>query len=164
MLMLFSFHLKYTLLLIILSYYTILKDEPYLQVSRCLQFTPQLPSNPFVDDLKSADRSQALHRLIGMIVRESRSDGQVGTLIAIDDAHYVDSDSWSFLKDLVSDSTIIAFSVSPHSKDRFSEDALKILENPQTKQIQLRGLEHNCMEPLLCQLLEVGRVPRELTK
>lgn len=85
-------------------------------------------------------------------------------MIAIDDAQYIDTDSWGYLRDLVGESTLVMLSVGPQSKDRWSEDALKILSDSQTKKIHLKGLEHNCMEPLLCQLLEVARVPRELTK
>lgn len=88
----------------------------------------------------------------------------MGTLIAIDDAHYIDSDSWTYLKDLVGDTTLIAFSVGPQSRDKWSEDVQKIMADPQTRKVQLKGLDPSCMEPLLCQLLEVARVPRELTK
>ncbi|KAJ8028262.1 Adenylate cyclase type 10 [Holothuria leucospilota] len=123
----------------------------------------QLPANPAVRDLKTEDRSQALHSLLGQVVRETRKKSEVGTLIAIDDAHYIDSDSWTYLKDLVGDTTLIAFIVGPQSRDKWSEDVQKIMADPQTRKAQLKGLDPSCMEPLLCQLLEVARVPRELT-
>ena len=110
-------------------------------------------------------RNAALHKLIGKIVLDTELDHHTGTLIAIDDAEYIDSDSWEYLADFVGNSCIIALSLGPFRKDEIiPQAATDILEATTTIHMKLNGLDPQCMEPLLCQQMEVVSVPRELTK
>ncbi len=111
-------------------------------------------------------RNIQLHKLIGKIVLDTELDEHAGTLIAIDDAEYIDNDSWDYLTDFVGDSCIMVLSLGPFRRDEaVSKAATEILNRYETTiHLKLDGLDSQCMEPLLCQQMEVASVPRELTK
>lgn len=111
------------------------------------------------------ERNRALHKLIGQIVLDTELDHHTGTLLAIDDAQYIDPDSWEFLQDFVGESSMVALSIGPFRKDEeVPKAAGDIMNHPSAIHLKLGGLDPQCMESLLCQQMEVTTVPRELTK
>ncbi|XP_072039870.1 adenylate cyclase type 10-like [Amphiura filiformis] len=124
----------------------------------------QLTGSDAIERMTPAQRNLQLHKLIGKIVSDTELDHHEGTLIAIDDAEYIDADSWDYLKDFVGDSCIISLSLGPFRKDESTpKAATEILQDQSTIHMKLNGLDPQCMEPLLCQQMEVATVPRELT-
>ncbi|XP_022079570.1 adenylate cyclase type 10-like isoform X2 [Acanthaster planci] len=130
----------------------------------------QLTAHESVFNLSPAERTRALQRLLGRIVQGTQLDSYSGTLIAIDDAQYVDRDSWGYLRYFAGYSCLFVLGMGAL---RRSEGALegplvpegmdKVLNSPLCVHVKLEGLEPVNMEALLCQFLEVASVPRELT-
>ncbi|XP_041455605.1 adenylate cyclase type 10-like [Lytechinus variegatus] len=124
----------------------------------------QIPVTDEIADLSQRERTQARHAVLAYIVSEARNRDSAGTLIAIDDAHYIDQDSWTYLEALPSKYCLVALAMGSFRRDaEVPIAASRILQARSTLHIKLQGLEPQCMEPLLCQLLEMDSVPRELT-
>lgn len=88
-----------------------------------------------------------------------------GTLVVIDDAQYIDRDSWSYLRYFSGYSSLFVIGMGVfRTNEEIPEGVEKILNSPLCVHVKLDGLDSINMEPLLCQLLEVYDVPRELTK
>ena len=121
--------------------------------------------------MSPAERTRALQRLLGRVVQGTQMDSDAGTLIAIDDAQYIDRDTWGYLRYFAGYSCLFVLGVGAL---RRSEDASegplvpegmdKVMNSPLCVHVKLEGLEPVNMEPLLCQFLDVVSVPRELTK
>ncbi|XP_038056299.1 adenylate cyclase type 10-like isoform X2 [Patiria miniata] len=126
----------------------------------------QLSAHESVASLSPAGRTKSLQRLLGRIVRDTQLDTNTATLIAIDDAQYIDKDSWAYLRFFAGYSCLFVLGMGELRKGAESEAVEgreKILNSPLCIHVKLDGLESINMEPLLCQLLEVASVPRELT-
>eukprot|EP00057_Strongylocentrotus_purpuratus_P032080 XP_786579.3 PREDICTED: adenylate cyclase type 10 [Strongylocentrotus purpuratus] len=124
----------------------------------------QIPVTDEIADLSQRERTQARHAVLAYIVSEARNRESAGTLIAIDDAHYIDQDSWTYLEALPSKHCLVALAMGSFRRDaEVPIAASRILQARSTLHTKLQGLEPQCMEPLLCQLLEMVSVPRELS-
>ena len=82
-------------------------------------------------------------------------------MFGIDDAHWIDSDSWSFLLDLALDpNAILVLATRPLDSIKDKHPAMiEILGHPHTKLLPLEGLDPNDMITLACNLLEVDSLP-----
>ena len=82
-------------------------------------------------------------------------------MFGIDDAHWIDSDSWSFLLDLALDpNAILVLATRPLDSIKDEHPAMmEILNHPHTKLLPLEGLDPNDMITLACSLLEVDLLP-----
>ena len=82
-------------------------------------------------------------------------------MFGIDDAHWIDSDSWSFLLDLALDpNAILVLATRPLDSIKDKHPAmLEILNHPHTKLLSLEGLDPDDMITLACSLLEVDSLP-----
>ena len=82
-------------------------------------------------------------------------------MFGIDDAHWVDSDSWEFLQDLACDpNAILVMTMRPLKKgDKQSSAMTEILHHPHTKILTLEGLSPDDMVTLACSFIEVDTVP-----
>lgn len=85
-------------------------------------------------------------------------------VFAIDDAHWIDSDSWSFLLDLALDANaILILATRPLDAIKDKHPAMiEILNHPYTKLLPLEGLDPNDMITLACSLLKVDSLPEVL--
>ena len=86
-------------------------------------------------------------------------------IFAIDDAHYIDTDSWDFLAHLASNSSaILLLTMRPFSDIQPCQRAMAVLSNRNCCHIKLGPLGKDCMAALACQLMDVSQVPEELVK
>ena len=87
-------------------------------------------------------------------------------VFGIDDAHWIDSDSWSFLLDLALDpNAILVLTTRPLDSIKDKHPAMmEILNHPHTKLLPLEGLDPNDMITLACNLLEVDSLPDVMQK
>lgn len=85
-------------------------------------------------------------------------------VFGIDDAHWIDADSWTFLFDLsVEPNAILVLTSCPLNKVEHKPPAMQdLLRHPDTKVINLEGLTPECMVKLACQKLEVDSIPQEI--
>ena len=85
-------------------------------------------------------------------------------VFGIDDAHWIDSDSWSFLLDLALDANaILILATRPLDAIKDKHPAMiDILNHPYTKLLPLEGLDPNDMITLACSLLKVDSLPEVL--
>lgn len=85
-------------------------------------------------------------------------------VFGIDDAHWIDPDSWLFLLDLVREpNAILIFTMRPLEGIVKKPPALiEILEHANTKVLKLAGLEPEHMVELTCRLLDVETIPDQL--
>ena len=82
-------------------------------------------------------------------------------IFGIDDAHWIDHDSWSFLLDLALDpNAILVLTTRPLERLKEKHPAmLEILNHPHTKLVKLEGLKLEDMLTLACRLLKVDELP-----
>ena len=82
-------------------------------------------------------------------------------IFGIDDAHWIDHDSWSFLLDLALDpNAILVLTSRPLERLKEKHPAmLEILNHPHTKLVKLEGLKLEDMITLACRLLKVEELP-----
>lgn len=85
-------------------------------------------------------------------------------VFGIDDAHWIDPDSWLFLLDLVKEpNAILILTTRPLERMTEKPPALmEILKHPHTKVINLEGLDPTEVVKLVCQQLGVNNIPDEL--
>lgn len=84
-------------------------------------------------------------------------------MFGIDDGHWIDPDSWSFLLDLALDpNAILVLTTRPLKPEQKQPAMLEILNHPHTKTIILEGLSPDDMIELACQILTVDEVPELL--
>ncbi|XP_063957938.1 adenylate cyclase type 10-like [Lytechinus pictus] len=124
----------------------------------------KFPTNPRCLHMTSEQQTKALHRLLVQIVNQSTSDQSV--IFAIDDAHYIDNESWDFLSHLASSnsSATLLLTMRPFSDVQLCPTAMAILNDQKCYHIKLGPLSKNCMAALACQLMDVVQVPEELVK
>ena len=82
-------------------------------------------------------------------------------MFGIDDAHWIDPDSWAFLLDLALDpNAILVLTTRPIESIKVKHPAmLEILNHPHTILLNLQGLEPDHMIQLACSLLDVDSLP-----
>ena len=87
-------------------------------------------------------------------------------VFAVDDAHFIDPESWDFLTDFAEDSSAVCvLTMRPFKPSRPPcVAAYRVLNHANTLHVQLGGLRTAEMAPLACQLLDVFRVPEELVR
>ena len=85
-------------------------------------------------------------------------------VFGIDDAHWIDAQSWAFLLDLSHErNAILVLASCPLKKIDHKPPAMKdLLNHPDTKVINLEGLTSTYMIQLACQKLDVDSIPQEI--
>ncbi|XP_077990637.1 adenylate cyclase type 10-like [Glandiceps talaboti] len=124
----------------------------------------KFPTSGKVSQMSCADRSEALHRLLVAIVHQFTLDKCV--IFTVDDAHFIDRESWEFITDLSKDSSAVCLlSMRPFPPNRTScPAAARVLFCPNTLHIKLEGLNPDVLASLACQMLDVISIPGELLK
>ncbi len=83
-------------------------------------------------------------------------------VFGVDDAHWIDSDSWAFLLDLALEPNAILV-ITTRPLNVIDVPAMsKLLNHRQTKILTLRGLNQVEMERLACKFLNVDGIPSEM--
>jgi len=103
-------------------------------------------------------RNKVLIKLLRLMVNEE------ATFIAIDNARFIDEQSWSFLYELVTSiHAVFCFSIRTISSITYlCADAKTLLES--TQQLSLVGLENQDLTDYICQLLEVNEIPKKISE
>ena len=85
-------------------------------------------------------------------------------VFGIDDAHWVDADSWGFLLDLALDPNAILVMTARLLKkeDKQTTAMLEILNHPHTKILRLEGLSPDDMVTLACNFINADSLPEPL--
>ncbi|XP_071790978.1 adenylate cyclase type 10-like isoform X1 [Asterias amurensis] len=125
-------------------------------------FVLKLPTNPRFLNMTSEQRIRELHNLIAKIVHQFTLHQCV--IFAVDDAHFIDPDSWGFLIDFAADSSAVCvLTMRPFKPDKPPCIAAhRVLSHQNTLHIKLGSLRSSEMASLACQLLDVVRVPQDL--
>ncbi|XP_077996460.1 adenylate cyclase type 10-like [Glandiceps talaboti] len=124
----------------------------------------QLPCNEEFAHMSTSKREMELRKLLVKLVHQITA--KCCLIFAIDDAHFVDAESWELLADLAADSNAVCvMAMRPFaSNEKMPRAASTILSSNYTLTIKLNGLEPQFMEPLACQILDVVRVPQDLVR
>ncbi|XP_070572450.1 adenylate cyclase type 10-like [Ptychodera flava] len=124
----------------------------------------QIPYGEQFAHMSTSKRDMELKNLLVKLVHQVTTKHCL--IFAIDDAHFIDNESWELLGDLAADSNAVCVMTMrpfpPNMKP--CKAALDILNNNFTMHIKLCGLEPQYMEPLACQFLDVVKVPLDLIK
>ncbi|CAF4057763.1 unnamed protein product [Rotaria sp. Silwood2] len=87
------------------------------------------------------------------------------TVFIIDDAQYIDKESWQYLNLLGSAPTsllVMAMRDPTLNDDEFHTRMVTLRDLPTTKHIQLMGLDNRYLSTLACQAMFVQRIPKDL--
>nr|XP_023016522.1 adenylate cyclase type 10-like [Leptinotarsa decemlineata] len=84
-------------------------------------------------------------------------------LIAIDDAEYIDDESW-LLIDILLDLNLVFIVVTMGTEKEISVLAINVLKKSRIKSIELKGIDKWYHVGLACQMLNVDGIPPELEK
>ncbi|XP_071485807.1 adenylate cyclase type 10-like [Diadema antillarum] len=123
----------------------------------------KFPINPRCLHMNSEQQTNALHNLLVKIVNQSTSEQCV--IFAIDDAHFIDNDSWHFLAHLAANSSaVLLLTMRPFSDIQPCQTAMGVLSNRNCYHIKLGPLAKDCMAALACQMMDVVQVPQELVR
>ena len=87
-------------------------------------------------------------------------------MFGIDNAQFMDEDSWPFIVDLAQDSNTLVVVGLRYGKlkKKTGSKGLEVMEHPLTKAIDLEGLSKEETIALACQLLDAEEIPQELSK
>ena len=88
-------------------------------------------------------------------------------LFAVDDAHFMDQESWKFVADLGQDmKSLVLLTIRTSSLRTLGScaGADMVLKMPTLLKITLGGIAPQSMAALACQLLDVIQIPKELEK
>lgn len=86
-------------------------------------------------------------------------------VFAVDDAHFMDAESWEFVCDLGQDMrslVLLTVRTSSIGALHLCPSAQRALSMPTVKHIPLGGLQPQYMSALACQLLDVIEIPLKL--
>ncbi len=84
-------------------------------------------------------------------------------MFAIDDAHFMDADSWDFVSTLGLDMNTLVV-MTCRMPFPMCDTATRVLAQQTTCHMVLEGLEPQYLAHLACSLLGVVKIPRELEK
>ena len=86
-------------------------------------------------------------------------------MFGIDDAHWIDHDSWAFLLDLALDpNAILLLSARPLTNTTNNTAMKEILDHPNTIVLELEGLTTQEMVELACGMLGVDELPNQVVE
>nr|XP_006812107.1 PREDICTED: adenylate cyclase type 10-like [Saccoglossus kowalevskii] len=124
----------------------------------------QITCDEELTHMSTSKRDLEMRKLLNQIIHQFAN--KTCLIFAIDDAHFMDNESWEFLTDLASDSKavcVLAMRPCPTNKEQCPA-ATVALNNEYTLRIKLKGLEPQFMGPLACQFLDCVKVAEELLR
>jgi class 3 adenylate cyclase/tetratricopeptide (TPR) repeat protein len=133
------------------------KQAPLLNV--LLPF--DLPENEFTKDINGEARANAMHELF--IERLKRLASKSPTALVIEDVHWLDSGSWALLNLVAQRVKPILILITTRPMNVTAPFEYTILRDlPSTRLLNLKPLDTADIETLLCQRLNVQRLPEQL--
>ncbi|XP_037073173.1 adenylate cyclase type 10-like [Pollicipes pollicipes] len=125
----------------------------------------KLPVNPRIAQTDGPTRKNMTTQLLWKIVREHTAVSS-GVVFAIDNAHFIDDETWSFLETMstTSEAVLCLLTMMPPSLHPLSEIAASTLKSKALTYVRMKGLENEYLTALACQILEVKGVPNEVVK
>ena len=144
--------------------YSLFEDEKIVQDLALLNqmLHLKLPLSEEQSEMNEAERKEALHGLLHRIILEVAHE--MGFIMfSIDDAHYMDKESWEFIHDLAeSPYSFVVLSLTSSSKNLHTSGAKQALNHPTNMVFQVEGMDPTLIAALACQLLAVSRIPAKL--
>ena len=84
-------------------------------------------------------------------------------MFAVDDAHFMDPESWKFISILGNDNkSMVCLTLKTGSVDNVCPVAQEILKLSTTVHLHISGLQKNFMTALACQRMGVQKIPQRL--
>ena len=86
-------------------------------------------------------------------------------IFSVDDAHFMDLESWEFVSDLGQDmSSLVLITLKTSSKYYHHPAALQVLKQTTTMSMELTSMDTMYVGSLACQLLGVSAIPKRLER
>ncbi|XP_014673338.1 PREDICTED: adenylate cyclase type 10-like [Priapulus caudatus] len=142
-----------------------LRDNQELVDSLCLLndvLNFRFPTSAGLPKIDSATRTKEVHKILQQIVHVVARDQPL--LFTVDDAHFMDAESWEFLDDLGCDSAALCCVTMRSLSDGtgLPEAAHHALNDASTLAVAVGGLELDVINALACQMLDVSAVPPQI--
>ena len=83
-------------------------------------------------------------------------------IFIIDDAQYMDTESWNFVRVLGHDNQSLVLLTMRQPFKTLCPTANQVLQDHATMRVHLSGLDHSFLAPLACQLLGTKTIPLRL--
>ncbi|XP_043231991.1 adenylate cyclase type 10-like isoform X1 [Amphibalanus amphitrite] len=126
----------------------------------------KLPVSPKIAQSDGPTRKKMTTELLWCILKE-HTEMSAGVVFGIDNAHFMDDTTWSFLETIssTSDAVLCVLSMMPPSPLHPLPDmATQTLKSKGLTHVRMKGLENEYLTALACQILEVKGVPHEVVK
>lgn len=124
----------------------------------------EIPDNDLTRWMSDELRADNTRELAVSLIARARRSVAAPFLILLDDAHWIDSASWSLVRRLsqsVEGLALVALG-RPTSPDEQPEDLAKLLALPETLRSELSNLDEADTLALLCERVGVSRLPARL--
>ncbi|KAI6656437.1 Adenylate cyclase type 10 [Oopsacas minuta] len=116
-----------------------------------------------VSHLTADQRHTHLHRLLFNIVEQETSNQSC--VFVVDDAHYMDNNSWEFLQDLSNhQKVILILAMKELTSSKYQEHLRTIVKCKNARVCYLKGLDHECILELATRLLNVDTLGEDFAR
>ena len=116
-----------------------------------------------VSHLTAEQRHSHLHRLLFNIVEQETSNQSC--VFVVDDAHYMDKNSWEFLQDLSNhQKVILVIAMKALTSSKYPEHLRTMVKSKNARVCHLTGLDHECILELTKRLLNVVTIGDDFAK
>ena len=116
-----------------------------------------------VSHLTGEQRHSHLHRLLFNIVEQETSNQSC--VFVVDDAHYMDKNSWEFLQDLSDhQKVILILAMKAPSSSKYPKHLKAMISCKNVRVCQLKGLDHDSILELAKRLLNVATIGGDFEK
>ena len=116
-----------------------------------------------VSHLTAEQRHSHLHRLLFNIVEQETSNQSC--VFVVDDAHYMDKNSWEFLQDLSNhQKVILVIAMKALTSSKYPEHLRTMVRSKNARVCHLTGLDHDCILELTKRLLNVATIGDDFAK
>lgn len=123
----------------------------------------KFPQTDHVINLTSHERLKNLHRLLHAIVEKETSDKSC--IFTVDDAHYMDKESWEFLYDLANHrKVLLVLAMNTPDRTKLSDQLKEIIYNKKTRLLPLKGLDHSSILEIAKRMLDVNTIGEDFEK
>lgn len=116
-----------------------------------------------VSHLTAEQRHSHLHRLLFNIVEQETSNQSC--VFFVDDAHYMDNNSWEFLQDLSNhQKVILVLAMKAMTSSKYPDHLKAMVKCKNARVCHLKGLNHECILELARRLLNVATIGDDFAK
>ncbi|CAH1791954.1 unnamed protein product [Owenia fusiformis] len=144
------------------------QKDMYIMQNLCLLndlLVVQFSCDASVRNMSKEERASGLRKLLVHIMHQITT--KTGFIIfVIDDAQFVDPESWTFMSDMGrDDKTLVVLSMRPFTETKKSQQPVafwEVLHSETSLTIRLKPLDEEHITAIACQLLEVAKIPQKL--